>query len=198
MEATSIIDISGALGLIASGILFVNMVLGMFLSTGYKKSNRYKKLPEKIKAIDVYQLHNYTSYTALVFTLGHILLIPLDSSSNFTYGNLIMPWTAPHQANIVTLGFIALIGLLLLIITTQKVIKQKLGFRTWKNIHLVAYIMALLFAVHGLLMDPLLKDRPVDWLDAEKAFSELLLLAVIVSGYMRYQYHRKTVFLKNK
>ena len=198
MEATSIIDISGALGLIASGILFVNMVLGMFLSTGYKKSNRYKKLPEKIKAIDVYQLHNYTSYTALVFTLGHILLIPLDSSSNFTYGNLIMPWTAPHQANIVMLGFIALIGLLLLIITTQKVIKQKLGFRTWKNIHLAAYIMALLFAVHGLLMDPLLKDRPVDWLDAEKAFSELLLLAVIVSGYLRYQYHRKNVILQNK
>ena len=198
MEATSIIDISGALGLIASGILFVNMVLGMFLSTGYKKSIRYKNLPAKIKAIDVYQLHNYTSYTALVFTLGHILLIPLDSSSNFTYGNLIMPWTAPHQAKIVTLGFIALIGLLLLIITTQKVIKQKLGFRTWKNIHLVAYIMALLFAVHGLLMDPLLKDRPVDWLDAEKAFSELLLLAVIVSGYLRYQYHRKNVLLQNK
>lgn len=198
MEATSIIDISGALGLIASGILFVNMVLGMFLSTGYKKSIRYKNLPAKIKAIDVYQLHNYTSYTALVFTLGHILLIPLDSSSNFTYGNLIMPWTAPHQAKIVTLGFIALIGLLLLIITTQKVIKQKLGFRTWKNIHLVAYIMALLFAAHGLLMDPLLKDRPVDWLDAEKAFSELLLLAVIVSGYLRYQYHRKNVLLQNK
>ena len=198
MEPIAIIDISGALGLTASSILLINMVLGMFLSTGYKKSNRYKKLPEKIKAIDVYQLHNYTSYTALVFTLGHILLIPLDSSSNFTYVNLIMPWTAPHQANILTLGFIALIGLLLLIITTQKVIKQKLGFRTWKNIHLVAYIMALLFAVHGLLMDPLLKDRPVDWLDAEKAFSELLLLAVIVSGYMRYQYHRKTVFLKNK
>ena len=198
MEATSIIDISGALGLIASGILFVNMVLGMFLSTGYKKSIRYKKLPEKIKAIDVYQLHNYTSYAALVFTLGHILLIPLDSTSNFTYCNLIMPWTAPHQSNIVMLGFIALIGLFLLIITTQKVIKQKLGFRTWKNIHLAAYTMAILFAVHGLLMDPLLKDRPLDWLDAEKAFSELLLLAVIVSGYMRYQYHRKNVILQNK
>lgn len=198
MEPIAIIDISGALGLIASGILFVNMVLGMFLSTGYKKSNRYKKLPEKIKAIDVYQLHNYTAYAALVFTLGHILLIPLDNTSNFTYSNLIMPWTAPNQSNIVMLGFIALIGLLLLIITTQKVIKQKLGFRTWKNIHLVAYIMALLFAVHGLLMDPLLKDRPLDWLDAEKAFSELLLLAVIVSGYMRYQYHRKTVLLQNK
>ena len=198
MEPIAIIDISGALGLIASGILFVNMVLGMFLSTGYKKSNRYKKLPEKIKAIDVYQLHNYTAYAALVFTLGHILLIPLDNTSNFTYSNLIMPWTAPNQSNIVMLGFIALIGLLLLIITTQKVIKQKLGFRTWKNIHLAAYTMALLFAVHGLLMDPLLKDRPLDWLDAEKAFSELLLLAVIVSGYMRYQYHRKTVLLQNK
>jgi DMSO/TMAO reductase YedYZ heme-binding membrane subunit len=98
----------------------------------------------------------------------------------------------------VVLGFIALIGLLLLIVTTQKVVKQKLGFRTWKNIHLVAYVMALLFAVHGLLMDPLLKDRPLDWLDAEKAFSELLLLAVVVSCYLRYQYHRKTVLLQNK
>ena len=198
MEPIAIIDISGALGLIASGILFVNMVLGMFLSTGYKKSIRYKKLPEKIKAIDVYQLHNYTSYAALVFTLGHILLIPLDNTSNFTYSNLIMPWTAPHQSNIVMLGFIALIGLLLLIITTQKVIKQKLGFKTWKKIHLAAYTMAILFSVHGLLMDPLLKDRPLDWLDAEKAFSELLLLAVIVSSFMRYQYHRKTVLLQNK
>jgi predicted ferric reductase len=198
MEPIAIIDISGALGLIASGILFVNMVLGMLLSTGYKKSTLYKKMPEKIKALDVYQLHNYSSYTALLFTLGHILLIPLDRSSNFTYSHLIMPWTAPHQSNIVVLGFIALIGLLLLIVTTQKVVKQKLGFRTWKNIHLVAYVMALLFAVHGLLMDPLLKDRPLDWLDAEKAFSELLLLAVIVSGYLRYQYHRKTVLLQNK
>jgi DMSO/TMAO reductase YedYZ heme-binding membrane subunit len=198
MEPIAIIDISGALGLIASGILFVNMVLGMLLSTGYKKSTLYKKMPEKIKALDVYQLHNYSSYTALVFALGHILLIPLDRSSNFTYSHLIMPWTAPHQSNIVVLGFIALIGLLLLIVTTQKVVKQKLGFRTWKNIHLVAYVMALLFAVHGLLMDPLLKDRPLDWLDAEKAFSELLLLAVIVSGYLRYQYHRKTVLLQNK
>jgi DMSO/TMAO reductase YedYZ heme-binding membrane subunit len=198
MEPIAIIDISGALGLIASGILFVNMGLGMFLSTGYKKYTLYKKMPPKIKAIDVYQLHNYTSYAALVFTLAHILLIPLDSTSSFTYNNLIMPWTAPHQSNIVMLVFIALIGLLLLIITTQKVIKQKLGFRTWKNIHWVAYVMALLFAVHGLLMDPLLKDRPLDWLDAEKAFSELLLLAVIVSGYLRYQYHRKTVLLQNK
>ena len=198
MEPIAIIDISGALGLIASGILFVNMVLGMFLSTGYKKSTRYKKLPEKIKAIDVYQLHNYTSYAALVFTLGHILLIPLDSTSSFTYSNLIMPWTAPHQSNIVVLGFIALIGLLLLIITTQKVVKQKLGFRTWKNIHLVAYLMAVVFAVHGLLMDPLLKDRPLDWLDAEKAFSELLLIAIVISGYLRYRYHRKTVLLQNK
>ena len=198
MEPIAIIDISGALGLIASGILFANMLLGMLLSTGYKKSIRYKNLPAKIKAIDVYQLHNYTSYTALVFALGHILLIPLDKSSSFTYWHLIMPWTAPHQSNIVVLGFIALLGLLLLIITTQKVVKQKLGFRTWKNIHLVAYLMALLFAVHGLLMDPLLKDRPTDWLDAEKAFSELLLLAVIVSGVLRYQYHRKTVLLQNK
>jgi hypothetical protein len=47
-------------------------------------------------------------------------------------------------------------------------------------------------------MDPLLKDRPLDWLDAEKAFSELLLIGIVISGYLRYRCHRKTVLLQNK
>jgi DMSO/TMAO reductase YedYZ heme-binding membrane subunit len=82
-------------------------------------------------------------------------------------------------------------ALLLVIITTQKVVKKAVGFRTWKNIHLVSYGTALLFIFHGLLMDPELKNRPTDWLDAEKFVSELCLLVLVVASILRYRYYRK-------
>lgn len=86
------------------------------------------------------------------------------------------------------LGTISFYALLIVIITTQKIVKKKLGFRLWKNIHLVSYATALLFLFHGLLMDPLLKDRPTDWLDAEKFFSEFCLLLILAAMILRTRY----------
>jgi len=42
-----------------------------------------------------------------------------------------------------------------------------MSFRAWKNVHLVSYGPALLFGVPGVVMNPLLKDRPVDFFDAK-------------------------------
>jgi hypothetical protein len=38
-------------------------------------------------------------------------------------------------------------------------------------------------------MDPLLKDRPTDWLDAEKFFSEFCLLLFMIAFIARVRYH---------
>jgi sulfoxide reductase heme-binding subunit YedZ len=103
--------------------------------------------------------------------------------------DVFFPVNAPQQKYIVMLGTLSLYALLVVIITTQKVIKKKMSFRTWKNIHLVSYGTALLFIFHGLLMDPELKDRPTDWFDAEKFFSEFCLLVLIAASVIRYRYH---------
>ncbi len=66
-------------------------------------------------------------------------------------------------------------------------------FRTWKNIHLISYGTALLFLIHGMIIDPQLKDRPVDLVDAEKMVSEGCLLLIIVASIIRFRY-----YLKNK
>jgi DMSO/TMAO reductase YedYZ heme-binding membrane subunit len=66
-----------------------------------------------------------------------------------------------------------------------------MGFRLWKNIHLVSYGTALLFVIHGIVMDPLLKDRPVDWFDAEKMVSELCGVALVAATIIRYRYYRR-------
>ncbi|HEX3024132.1 MAG TPA: hypothetical protein VHP12_02880 [Chitinophagaceae bacterium] len=117
------------------------------------------------------------------------ILIPLDAASKFNFIDIIWPLHAPHQSNIVLLGTISLLALIIVIITTQKIIKRKMSFRLWKNIHLISYATCILFIIHGLLMDPELKDRPTDWIDAEKLLSEICGIVLIVAFGMRYKYH---------
>jgi uncharacterized membrane protein YeiH len=44
--------------------------------------------------------------------------------------------------------------------------------------------------VHGILSDPLLQNRPVDWIDAEKVYVEGCALAVAVGTVMRFRARR--------
>ena len=183
------IELSGIIGMAAIGILTLNFVMGMMLSTAYKKSWYWKAIPEKFKKINITEFHNYTSYIALSLVLLHTLIIPLDPASGFKFMDLFIPLNAPHQPNIVLIGSIALLALLVAILTSQKIIKKKLGYRLWKKIHLISYCTTVIAVIHGVLMDPLLKDRPTDWIDAEKVYIQLCGILVIVTSILRYRYH---------
>jgi DMSO/TMAO reductase YedYZ heme-binding membrane subunit len=63
-----------------------------------------------------------------------------------------------------------------------------LGRKSWKLIHYLSYISAILFFLHSLLLDPLIQNRPVDWLDAEKIFVEVCFLLIFVASIARWQY----------
>jgi predicted ferric reductase len=186
------LDISSTLGLIATAVLTFNLLLGILLSTAYRRSPLWKRLPGWLKKVSLDDLHNWTAYVALALALAHPLLLLPDTDSKFRIVDILFPVNAPHQAAWAVLGALALYALIVVVITTQKRVKNRLGFRTWKNIHLISYGTALLFVVHGLVMDPELKDRPVDWLDAEKLLSELCGLILIAATYLRYQYYRRT------
>ena len=121
----------------------------------------------------------------------HPVLLLFDSSTKFTLLDIIFPINAPTQRFFVALGTVSLLALIVIIVTTQKVIKKKIGFRTWKIIHLAAYPLALLFIVHGVVMDPQLKDRPIDLLDAEKILSEVCFLALTAAVIFRVRYQSK-------
>lgn len=187
------IELSGIIGMAAIGILTLNFIMGMMLSTAYKKSWYWTALPEKFKKVNMNELHNNTAYVALGLVLLHMLIIPLDPASGFKFIDLLLPINAPHQPNIVLIGSIAFIALLIAIITSQKVIKKKLGYRLWKNIHLISYCTTIIAIIHGVIMDPLLKDRPTDWIDAEKVYIQLCGLLVIVASIFRYRYHLNSI-----
>jgi DMSO/TMAO reductase YedYZ heme-binding membrane subunit len=185
----SYLDLSAGMGLCATGLLTFNFLLGMLLSTAYKRTVYWKKLPAYLKKISLDDLHNWTAYVALLFVAMHLSFLLAAKEYKFTISSILNANNAPKQPTIVWLGTFSLYALLLVIITTQKVIKQKMGFRLWKNIHLLSYGTALLFLFHGLLMDPELKDRPTDLLDAEKFFSEACILILAAATIVRIRYY---------
>jgi DMSO/TMAO reductase YedYZ heme-binding membrane subunit len=124
--------------------------------------------------------------------LLHPILLLFDPATKFKFIHLIFPLNAPHQKLFVLFGTLSMFAIVTVIITTQKVVKDKMSFRTWKNVHLISYFTALLFIVHGIVMDPQLKDRPIDVFDAEKIMSELCAIILIVAVIMRYKYHLQT------
>lgn len=184
-----LLDVSAVIGLCAMVTLTVNVLLGMLLSTAYKTSPLWKKLPDRLKNISVIWLHNYTAYLALILVLLHPLLLVLDASTRFTFFDVVFPVNAPQQKLFVTLGTLAMYALITVIITTQKAIKKKITFRLWKNIHLVSYGTAMLFIIHGLKMDPDLKNNPTDWLDGEKLLCEACLIILLAASYLRVKYN---------
>ena len=187
----SYLDISAALGLCATGFLTLNYLLGMLLSTAYKKSPIWKKLPEKSRQLNVLTLHNYPAYIALLLILLHPLFLFFDTTHHFTVNTLLFPLESPQQKYMVLLGVVSMYAFCLVILTTQKFIKKKLGFRLWKNLHLISYATAMVFILHGLLMDPELKDRPTDWFDAEKLVPEGCLLILVAATIYRTRYYLK-------
>ena len=185
------LELSNYAGLIATVVLTFNFLLGMLLATAYKRSIYWKKLPAWLQQLDINDLHNWTAYVALLLVVMHAMFLVGDKASKFTYSHIFYPFNAPTQPFAVTLGSFGLYALLIVIITTQKAIKKRISFRLWKNIHLISYGMAVLFVVHGTILDQHLKGGPVDYFDGEKVLSEACGLLLVAATVVRYRYHAR-------
>lgn len=190
MLGFSFLDLSSFLGLSATFVLTFNIILGMLLSTAYARHPWWKRLPVRIKQINVNDLHNWTAYVALLLVLLHPLLLLFDPATKFKFIDIIFPIHAPNQKLFVAFGTLSMFAIIVVLITTQKIVKKKMSYRAWKNIHLVSYGTALLFLIHGMVIDQTLKDQPLDLLDAEKMVSEACLVIIVIAGILRYRYHR--------
>jgi hypothetical protein len=55
-------------------------------------------------------------------------------------------------------------------------------------LHYAAYGAAAVFYTHGVTADPLLKNRPIDWIDAEKVYVEGCAVVVLAATGWRVKY----------
>jgi predicted ferric reductase len=174
----SAIDLSAELGLAALFLLALNLLLGLMISV------RWQWRPTTL-----FQLHNWTGYIALGACVLHPLPLLVSARMRFTWLQILWPVNAPSQAVENVIGALGLYLVALVVVTSY--FRAQLGRKSWKLIHYLAYIAAALFFAHSYLLDPELRNQPVDFFDAEKVFVWVCFLLVAVASLARWKYGQR-------
>ena len=177
------IDLSSFAGLTAMVLLTLNILLGLLVSVNY---NPRRQWPQR--KIPLFKLHNWNGYLALVLVCLHPLILLFSSDPKAQFGILDLAWPlhSPGQTLYNCLGATAFYSFVLVVTTSY--FRPKLGYRTWKKLHYVAYFAAAVMFTHGVLIDPDIKGRPPDLLDGEKVLVEGCLATVAAASIWRWRY----------
>lgn len=183
------IDISSALGLTALGMFTAQILMGLLLSVGY---NPIRQWPRQ-RWIKLFTIHNWLGYIGLATAFIHPLILLASSTAGFHVFDILAPIWSPTQPIPSTLGAIAFYLIAFVVLTSY--FRRVFGRHRWKQLHYVAYAAAAVFFVHGVWADPMLKNRPIDWIDAEKVYVEVCALLVLAATIWRFTYRRPAASL---
>jgi len=182
-ELPTAIDVSSVVGLVAVGIFTAQILLGLLLSVGYNPLRQWPR-----RRLKLFTFHNWLGYTGLAAALLHPLILLTSSTAGFRLFDIAVPIWSPTQPFENTLGAIAFYLIAFVVLTSY--FRRLFGRHRWKQLHYTAYAAALVFYVHGTLSDPLLKNTPVDWIDAEKVYVEGCALLVLAATIWRVKWGR--------
>jgi len=168
------IDLTSYAGLLATGLLTFNLLLGLLLSTRYNPvaSWPHRRLP-------LYDVHNWTGYVALAVVLVHPVLLLFSATAKFGWLDIVLPFWAPDQPIINTIGAFAAYALIFVVVTSY--FRNRIGIRTWKVMHYTAYAVTVALFAHSILTNPNLNDEPIDYLDGGKVFVEACTLIAVAA-----------------
>jgi predicted ferric reductase len=175
------IDVSSVVGLIALGIFTAQILLGLLLSVGYNPIRRWPR----IRGLKLFRFHNWLGYIGLAVALTHPLILLTSSTAGFRLFDIFVPIWSPTQPIPNTLGAIGLYLIAFVVLTSY--FRILFGRHRWKQLHYTAYAAAAVFYLHGIAADPLLKNRPPDYIDAEKVYVEACALVIAAATYWRFR-----------
>jgi sulfoxide reductase heme-binding subunit YedZ len=181
------VDVSGTIALGAIGLLTANLLLGLLLSVGYNPTRQWPR-----QRVKLFTFHNWTGYVAFAAVVLHAGALLFSTDPSFRLYDVLVPVDSPVQPLSNTIGAIAFFLVAIVVITSLKSVRSALGRHLWKRIHYLTYAAAATFFVHGVIADPLLKGRPVDFIDAEKVYVELCAVAVAAATLWRIRHRRAT------
>jgi methionine sulfoxide reductase heme-binding subunit len=178
------IDASSVLGLTAVGMFTVQILMGLLLSVGYNPIRQWPRL----RWFKLFTFHNWLGYIGLATACIHplMLLFATMKGPAFRLFDIVVPIWSPVQPFPNTLGAIAFYLVAFVVLTSY--FRRVFGRHRWKHLHYVAYAAAAVFYVHGVWADPMLENRPIDWIDAEKVYVEACALVVVGATVMRVRH----------
>ena len=179
------IDLSSYAGLTAMVLLTINVLLGLVLSTRYNLPARWWPYGRR----RIFDIHNWTAYVALALIFLHPVILTFSATAKFHLLDILVPINSPGQRLYNCFGAMAFYLILLVVVTSY--LRRRMSFRTWKVVHYAAYGAASLLFLHGIIIDPNLKQQPPDLLDGEKVLIEICLLLVLAGSLLRLKYALK-------
>ena len=165
-------------------LLTINILLGLFLSARYNPVRRWPH-----RRIPIFDIHNWTAYSALALVCLHPILLLCSSSAGFRIIDVLWPIHSPKQSLYNCFGALAFYCVVFVVVTSY--LRARLGSRLWKKLHYVAYAAAAFLFVHGILIDPSLKNASPDPFDGEKVVVEICALLILVATVWRIRYQPK-------
>lgn len=180
----SAVELSAYVGLVAVGLLAANLLLGLLMAAGFNPARHWPHRPLKL-----FRFHNWTGYLALTVALIHPLILLFSTSPRFRVIDLIVPVWSPVQPVSNVLGAISLY--LIIIVVATSYFRRVLGRHLWRTIHYATYPAAAIFFVHGLIADPTVTGRAIDYIDGEKVYVEMCAAVFVVVSLWRI-HHRRT------
>jgi methionine sulfoxide reductase heme-binding subunit len=181
------VEVSGTIALAAIGLLTLNLLLGLLLSVGYNPTRQWPR-----QRIKLFIFHNWTGYTALAAVILHAGALLFSAAPRFRLYDLLVPNDSPVQPFSNTLGAAGFYLVAIVVLTSLKRVRSVLGRHWWKMVHYTTYAAAGVFFTHGVIADPLLQNRPIDFIDAEKLYVELCAAAVLAGTAWRISHRRST------
>ena len=158
-----------AAGITAYILLTVSVLWGLALSSSAVKDWS----PGPLSMV----LHATISWLALLFALGHGVLLLLDNYFTYTLKDIFVPFVGPYRPLATGLGVLAF--WVLLLVTPSFALKKRLfSHKRWQWLHRTSYAAFLFATAHGLFTGT----------DASKAglralFALSVLVSVIMLGY---------------
>ena len=177
------IDVSSVTGLIAVGIFTAQILLGLLLSVGYNPLRQWPR-----QRVKLFTFHNWLGYIGLATACTHPLILLLSATAGFRLFDIFVPIWSPTQPLPNTLGAMALYVVAFVVLTSY--FRRAVAHHTWKLLHYGSYAAAAVFFLHGVLADPNLQNKPIDFVDAEKVYVEGCAALIAIATMMRVRWRR--------
>ncbi|MCM3702787.1 ferric reductase-like transmembrane domain-containing protein [Paenibacillus macerans] len=141
LDAFNVWSTTRAAGLTSYLLMFVSVTAGLMMSLKLAKGRTKSFL---------LALHESSGWFGFLFGLVHGGVLLFDKYVGYTLASLLVPFTATTHPIVTGLGTIAFYITLILILTSDGI--KKIGIKSWRTIHFLAFPGFFLALLHGLLI----------------------------------------------
>jgi methionine sulfoxide reductase heme-binding subunit len=140
MSSSVLWYLSRSTGLVLLVLLSFTAVLGILIHA--RKPVRW------LPSFAVTGLHRNASLLAVVLLVVHVVTAVIDPFVSISWLAVLVPFTSHYEPVWMALGALSLDIMLAVVVTS--LLRERIGHRTWRAVHVLNYAMYPLAVVHGI------------------------------------------------